>query len=168
MTSTQSKKAFVEWLKGHDPFLYAVALKAAKMQATNNGLSGLFDGIDLNSIFKSAVDTVKSVAPKVLEYQQQKKLLDIQVQRAKNNQPPIDITQYTKTLPPQQAQQAVQPSVPDFNPQYVTTPQQTAVTTMAKQVVKPPMMSVVKDWAPIGIAALGLFFSLRRRGRRGR
>lgn len=91
----ENSEKFLVWLKNTDPFLFAVAKRAQQLKDQNVslGLGGIAD------FLSTAISTVTSIAPKVMEYQQTKKLLDVQIARAKQNMPPLDTSQYQVTRP---------------------------------------------------------------------
>lgn len=93
MNTLQAKTQFVNWVRKNDPFLYAVAKKRAELVKSDE-----LNGIDIGGFFNNLVDTVKSIAPTVITYQGQKKILDVQIQRARNGLPPLDSSQYTPTV----------------------------------------------------------------------
>lgn len=87
-----AKKQFIQWVKINDPFLYAVA----KQRGTNE-LNGIGD------FFNNLVNTVKEVAPQVMQYNRDRRLLDAQVARAQQGQPPLPTPPtYTPSVPPAQ------------------------------------------------------------------
>lgn len=87
-----SKKEFARWVKQNDPFLYQVAVERYKMETGESGLAGIGD------FFNSVINTVKEVAPSIVNLQSQKKILDIQLKRAEQNLPPLDTTQYSPVV----------------------------------------------------------------------
>lgn len=91
--SKQSEAQFVEWLRRNDPFLFLVAQKRMEL---NSG-SGL-GAIDFGAIFTNVVNTIKDVAPSVIAAQGQKRILDLQIERARNNLPPLDTTNYMPSV----------------------------------------------------------------------
>ncbi len=126
----KSARDFVQWLKVSDPFLYDVAVKAQKIKDKKDqeGLGGIFDlvkTINFKEFAKTAIDTVKDVAPKVIEFKQQKDLLDVQIKRAQAGLPALDTSQYSVT-------------VPNYDPAYVTAQQQTMMDRLAYQSVYQP------------------------------
>lgn len=83
----------MEWLQKNDPFIFEVVKKRADLDS-GTGLGAL----DWGSLFTSAVDTIKNLAPAVISAQGQKKLLDVQIERAKQNLPPLDTSNYMPTV----------------------------------------------------------------------
>jgi len=100
-----SKKQFLNWLKRNDPFLYLTAEKVYSNK------SQTLSGWDITGFFNSAISTIKNVTPDILKYRQQKKLLDLQINRARNDLPPLDTKQYIPSFPPQQVQVQNPPKV---------------------------------------------------------
>jgi len=88
--SVQAQESFINWVKVNDPMLYEIA--KARFQLKNEGLSGIAD------FFKELVTTVKEVAPSIVNMQAQKKILDVQVNRAKQGLPPLETAQYTPAI----------------------------------------------------------------------
>ncbi len=88
--SDASKAAFLQWLQDNDPFLFEVVKKRAGM---DGGL-----GFDWGGLFNTAVGVIKDVAPAVISAQGQKKILDLQIERARQNLPPLDTTNYMPTV----------------------------------------------------------------------
>jgi hypothetical protein len=94
----KSKKQFVAWVKKHHPKLYRKAL--AKTGQANMG------AVDVNAPpaqkestwLDTITSTIKQLAPSVLQFQQQKKLMDMQLKRAEAGLPPASVDQYTPVL----------------------------------------------------------------------
>lgn len=84
-----AQKQFVEWVKHNDPFLYQVALERYKLTQQMGGFADFFSQL---------TNTVKEVAPTLINLQSQKKILDVQVKRAEQNLPPLDTTQYSPVI----------------------------------------------------------------------
>lgn len=85
-----SKQAFIEWVKNNDPFIYNLAV--GRYKAKQSGLSGTAD------FFSSLTDTIKNVVPAVMNYRQQNKIMDVQIQRAKQGLPPLETSQYAPVI----------------------------------------------------------------------
>lgn len=85
-----SKQAFVAWMRQNDPFLYNIAVKRAAI--ANGQTMG-----DIMDLFTALTDTVEKIAPKVMELGAQKKILDVQLARAKNGLQPLQTT-YSPTV----------------------------------------------------------------------
>lgn len=88
--SDASKAAFLQWLQDNDPFIFEVVKKRA-------GIDGGL-GLDWGGLFTTAVNTIKDIAPAVISAQGQKKILDLQIERARQNLPPLDTTNYMPTV----------------------------------------------------------------------
>lgn len=93
--NTAAKKQFIKWVKDNDPFLFEIAKKRYQIEQGQN-LNGLMDTV--TGIFNSVADTVKNVAPSIIQFKSQKKILDLQLERAKQGLPPIDAAAYTPTV----------------------------------------------------------------------
>lgn len=91
----KAQKQFVMWVKDNDPFLFAIAQKRMRI-ANGENLGGFLDAA--TGIFENVVDTVKNVAPSLIQYRSQKKILDLQLERARQNLPPLDAAAYTPTV----------------------------------------------------------------------
>lgn len=106
---------FAEWLKRTHPQIYAMAVNK------NAGLSGLGDTAPTStttpagttSFLDDVLGIVKQSVPVLLGTYQQKQLIDINVERAKQGLPPIDQTgiapQVNVQLQPDQMTQVTQP-----------------------------------------------------------
>lgn len=84
----------IRWLKENDPFLLEVAKQRHAIK--ENSLNGPFDAF--GSFINNVVNTVKEVAPALINLKGQKKILDIQLKRAEQNLPPIKAENYTPTI----------------------------------------------------------------------
>lgn len=135
-----AQKAFVEWLRVKDPVLYAMALKRL---ARKQSMNGFLD------IFKSVVDVVKDVGPKVVDMKNQKKILDAQIKAAQAGQAPLTIP-YTPVV---------------SNP---NSPQAAAVINAGANYGMPATGGIAfnRNWLLMGIPALILVWILMRRKRR--
>lgn len=96
----QARKMFLQWLQRNDPFLYKTARRVAVMRKQN--LSGMGE-FKWGEFFQSATDTIKNALPTYLQTKQQKEIMDIQMERARQGLPPLETTQYTSpiTISPQ-------------------------------------------------------------------
>lgn len=88
---TQAKQATIAWFKKNDPFLYEIARKRYELESGNT-MSGFGD------FFSSLADTVKNVGSSILQYNSQKDLVELQIERAKNNLPPLDSATYVPSV----------------------------------------------------------------------
>lgn len=99
MSNLKSKVEFARWLKESDPFLFEAAKKHYQLtQAEELGAFSL-PKINFKAFANSIVSTVKSVAPKLVEYRVQKEVLKEQMKRAEQGKPPLQNTRYTPTVP---------------------------------------------------------------------
>ena len=92
--SKQSKQEFINWMRQNQPFIFEIALERANL--LDQGLGNISENV--TGFFNNLVDTVKNVAPQYINFRQQKKLLDIQINRAKNNLPPLDADKFTPAI----------------------------------------------------------------------
>lgn len=98
--STQAKIAFAKWLQENDPFLFEIAKKKAQLQkaGTIDGL-GFLTNINWGDLAKSAVDTVKNIAPSLVQYKAQSKVLKTQLKLAEQGLPLLKAEQYDPYAP---------------------------------------------------------------------
>jgi hypothetical protein len=143
--ASQSQIQFVNWVKQHDPFLYRVAAKRLELQ--RSGL-GFMDSV--GSLFTSIVDTAKTVIPVGLEYNQQKKILALQLERAKQGLPPIDAAAYSPVVK----------IAPTFTPE-----SEAAITRAATASLKEGGGAILTRMLPVAMMAVAAFFLLGRRRR---
>lgn len=138
-----SQQKFLEWLQKRDPFTFNVIVKRHALKQARKGTR--LSAIDWSGLFTTAVDTIKNVAPQYLQLKQQKKILDVQIDRAKKNLPPLDATQYS---PPVKVEVATSPEG------------EAAASRIAQSTIKTGMTYLL----PI-IAVVGLGFMLMMRKR---
>lgn len=131
-----ANKELYNWLKDNDPFLLEVAKQRYALE--QSGLAGFTDF--LNNI----VETVKNVAPSVVNMQSQKKILDIQLKRAEQNLPPLDTTQYSPVIR----------VAPEITPQAQAAARNIAVDTMSTGLNK---------ILPFALAGIAAFFFMKKR-----
>lgn len=91
-----AQQAYIEWVKQNDPFVYQIALERYKLK--QQGLGSTAPQPTTGGFFSSLIDTVKNVIPAVLSYKQQSKVMNMQIERAKNNLPPIDASAYAPVV----------------------------------------------------------------------
>ena len=103
-------QAFMAWVRREHPILF----RAAEKQASKAGLGQVeakTAGTGL-TIWQRLVNTVTDIAPQYLQYQAQKDLLEVQLQRASQGLPPLDPTSYAPavqvSIDPVQAQLAAE------------------------------------------------------------
>ncbi len=145
--STQAKKAAIDWFKQNEPFMYKVAMKRIELE--NNQLAGWGDiGASIGKVFSSLTDTVANVAPTYLQYQQQKKVMDMQMKRAESGLPPANVEDYTPAV-------KIQAEVSPETEQAITRVAQQSIETGAQKMM------------PFLLAGGGLvaFLLLRKKGR---
>lgn len=92
-----AKQAYLLWVKENDPFVYKIALERYKAQR-QQGLGTTQPQPESEGFFKSMIDTVKNVVPAVMGYKQQKKIMDLQIERAKQGKPPINAGEYAPVV----------------------------------------------------------------------
>lgn len=96
--NNQAKRQFAIWVKRNDPFLYKIAEKRyAMLKRKNSSLSGVGDFLN-KDFFGTLADTIKTVAPSIFQIQSQKKILDVQLERAKQGLPPLQAADYSPTI----------------------------------------------------------------------
>lgn len=135
-----SKQAFIQWIKKNDPFLYKIAETRYKLQ--NPGMSGIAD------FFTSLVSTVKDVAPAVINMAAQRKVINLQIERAKQGLPPLDTAQYSPTIKVS----------PELTPETEAAAQRVAIETVKQGIgeMKIPLLAIA------GLLGAFLFMSRRR------
>lgn len=116
---TPAQNAYMKWLRGFSPHLYKYADEQIQSQMQATGL-----GFDWGGVFSSIAEGVGKIAPTVLQLRQQRDMLKIQTQRAKEGQPPIDTTQYQVIATPTPQANVVVPNAPypvrsSFNPAFL-------------------------------------------------
>lgn len=89
MTTTDSKKMFILWVKKNNPKLYRAALMQANKGQNLLGMGGWLD---------TMVTTITDVAPKYLQYKQQKKVMKMQMKRAARGLPPANVADYAPVI----------------------------------------------------------------------
>lgn len=86
------------WVKRRDPFLYKIAEKRySLLKKRNSKLSGVGDLLN-KDFFSTLAETVKTVAPSIFQIQSQKKILDVQLERARQGLPPLQAADYSPTI----------------------------------------------------------------------
>lgn len=88
MTKKQSKKLYVIWVKKNFPKLY----RAALVSNAGNGMGGGWDWLD------NITESITSLAPKYIQYKQQKKVMKMQMDRAKQGLPPANVADYAPVI----------------------------------------------------------------------
>lgn len=94
-----SNIAFAQWVKTNDPFLFEVAKKRFELKKTGmNGLGLSLSDFNIGDFAKSLMSTVKEVAPGLVQYKTQTKILKTQLKRAEKGLPPLQTSEYAPTL----------------------------------------------------------------------
>lgn len=88
-------KQYIEWFRQHEPFWYQVAKKRVEIKQEN--LQGLGE-INWSGLFSNVVTAVKDIAPTYIQARQQKKIMDMQLDRAAKGLPPANIEDYTPSI----------------------------------------------------------------------
>ncbi len=114
----RNEQRFVQMIKRTHPRLYAIA--KARIGEPPAGMGGLGQKIvsgeptvtaTTSTWFSRLTDTLTTLAPTYLQYQSQKELLEIQLQRAQQGLPPLETTQYAPAvqigLDPAQTREAI-------------------------------------------------------------
>ncbi len=98
-------RAFIDWLKKNDPFLFEVAMKRHTEKTASGRQLGFIDFANFNigDLLKTTLDTVKNVAPQVIQAKQQYDLMKTQIKRAETGLPPLDVQAY-QVIPGTQTQ----------------------------------------------------------------
>ncbi|PCI44008.1 MAG: hypothetical protein COB41_05585 [Proteobacteria bacterium] len=99
MSKESAAKAFFSWLSKKDPFIYRVIMKRHELERGEyQNLGNFFSSFDWSGLLKGAADTIKNVAPQVMKYKQQEKILDMQLKRATQGLPPANVDDYTPSI----------------------------------------------------------------------
>jgi len=147
-------KLHIDWFKHNEPFIYRVAMKRLQLK-NNTGLAGVnqLGAIDWGSVLSSIGSTVKSVAtdvaPQYLQYKQQKKIMDMQLDRAKKGLPPANVDDYTPAI--------------KISPQ-ITPESEAAITRVAVQTSESAAKKML-PWLLIGGLGVG-YVVMNKKGRR--
>lgn len=143
-----AKIQFAQWLAKKEPFLFKVAEKAAEIKKAG-GVAGVgFLDIDWGDLAKSVTETVKEVAPAVIQYKAQSSALKTNMKRAEQGLPPIDYAQYTPAVRIQ----------PEISPQT-----EQVIVRLAEKTVQ-STGDKIKEFFPYILAGTAvLFVALRRR-----
>lgn len=87
---SNARKAFIQWIKRNNPKLYRAALLRVKNSGGSlNGMDGWFD---------SLTSSLTDLAPKYLQYKQQKKVMKMQMTRAEKGLPPANVADYAPVI----------------------------------------------------------------------
>ena len=137
----KAKELFAKWLKENDPFLYRVALKRNEIVNASQQVNGLSGSVA--DFFNNIIDTVKTTAPQVLQYNQQKKIMEMQLKRAEQGLPPANVDDYTPSV-------KIAP--------VITPATEQAITRVAVQSAKEGVGAFMGKWGmPLGVGAALLF-----------
>lgn len=106
-------KALAMWLRRAQPVLYRAAEKAAAKGTSRLGQATTTEAATAAPTFwQRLVSSVTELAPQYLQYQAQKDLLEVQLQRASQGLPPLDPTSYAPavqvSIDPAQAEAAAE------------------------------------------------------------
>lgn len=110
----RNEQRFVQWLRKTQPRLYALAKQRIGEPPTGLGALGQEATTTTNggTWFSNLTDTLSTLATTYLPYKQQKDLLDVQLERARQGLPPLDTSQYATAvqvgLDPEQTRAALQ------------------------------------------------------------
>lgn len=91
-----AKEQFINWLETNDPALYVVIKKRLEIERSKNGLGNVDQ--TQPSIWQTITQTIKDVAPTLVQLPFQKRLLDAQMKRAEQGLPPLNVDDYTPTM----------------------------------------------------------------------
>jgi hypothetical protein len=148
--TNESAKAFFKWLSVKDPFVYRVVMKRYELDGDRqeSELGSFFGSFDWGGMLKSAADTIKNVAPDILKYKQQEKILDMQLKRAKQGLPPANVADYTPAI-------KISPTITPKTEQAITRVAVKASTGIAKNMQ-------YGMFALAGVAAIFLLMKMRK------
>lgn len=83
----QSRKEFIAWVKKTNPKLYRAAL------VNSDGMSA-----SMNDWFTKVTDSITNLAPKYLQFKQQKDVMKMQMKRANQGLPPAKVEDYAPVI----------------------------------------------------------------------
>jgi hypothetical protein len=90
---------FLAWVKLAHPRLFAAAVQRAGVTANGNGARlGQVAPAPTQSALDRVLSAITTLAPAFLQAKAQKDLLEVQLDRARNNLPPLDPTQYAPAV----------------------------------------------------------------------
>jgi len=98
---TPAQLSFLHWLRSYNPTLYAQAVDSAN-RSVARGSRGMLSGLGswwssltsaVSSIGSAVAGAAGTVAPALLQYQTQKKVLGVQLARAQQGLQPLDMSQ---------------------------------------------------------------------------
>lgn len=105
--------AFLNWADQRAPGIKQEIIRAANVGPSNMGALGQ-DNTATDTAgapwYTKIIDAAEKIIPTVYQYKTQKKVWDLQMQRAKQGQEPLDVSQYT--APPIRVQ--VEPTATSF------------------------------------------------------
>lgn len=146
----QSQREFIEWVRRNDPFLYGVGQKVYDMTEAGTELGFINIGGLFRSIGTAATHlgkTAANIAPKILQYRQQKRVMDMQIKRAEQGLPPANVQDYTPAVK----------IAPEITPEA-----ERAMTNVAVKTVRETTSGAAK-WLIPGIGIALLLMGRRRR-----
>lgn len=88
----RSRQQFINWLRNKHPGLYAKAIQRVGTPPT--GVAGLGQDETEQTWWQKFASTIGNLSQQALAYKTQKDLLDVQLARAQEGQPPLDMTAY--------------------------------------------------------------------------
>lgn len=155
LPSLQAKQLFIDWVKHYEPGLYKVAVKSQALKRGEPAIYGMsaieeehYESMaGIADMFKSIGDSLIKVAPAVIQYKTQSKILNTQLKRAEMGLPPMQVEDYAPVIRVS----------PEFDPE-----SEAALTRMATQTAGSTLQ---RYGLPIfiGVAGLLIVFKLMRR-----
>lgn len=92
-TQIRHRRMFVNWLKNWAPQVYADAKRKADQIEVTDGTLGQLAGW-----WETFSDSVGSLGGKYLQFKTQKEILDAQMERMRQGQPPLQTSEYAPTV----------------------------------------------------------------------
>jgi len=102
---TENQKEFVEWMQENAPNTYGLAVLEATDATQLNGLNADQQSTQSKGWFENFTDSIKKIAPALMQFKTQKKIMRTQLRRAERGLPPLDTSALAPTL-------RIQPELP--------------------------------------------------------
>lgn len=151
---TDARRRLARWVKSAYPELYAATMRRAEHAAKNGTLGQADSGGNERSLLDRFTSTLEKLAPTYLQYKTQKDILDVQLERARQDLPPLETGQYAPTM-----QIGLDPETVERLANEATE----RAGAGASALVRSPML-----WLAGGVAGFALFRALSRNGGRRR
>lgn len=106
---TENEELYVQWVRDNSPAVYKRAMLQAS-DRTNTGLGAVPSLTRANLPYSAAIvpnqkswfsnftDSIKQIAPALVQYKNQKKIMRMQLRRAEQGLPPLDTSALAPTI----------------------------------------------------------------------